>query len=76
MRSKLRLIAAWLLIAIGLILGPFPIIPGWPLVAAGVALLGPNHRFVKRVRAWLVKRGIMKPPGADEQPASEEQATR
>ena len=76
MRSKLRPIAAWFLIVIGLILGPFPIVPGWPLVAAGVALLGPNHRFVKRIRDWLVKRGIMKPPGADKQTASEEQVTR
>ncbi len=76
MRSRLRPIAAWFLIIVGLILGPFPIIPGWPLVAAGVALLGPNHRMVKRIRAWLVKRGIMKPPKADQQPAPEEEAAR
>ena len=49
-----------MLIVIGLIMCPFPIIPGIPIVAAGVALLGTDHWAVRRCRTWLQSKGILK----------------
>jgi len=38
-----------------------PIIPGIPLIVAGVAILGTDHALVRRSRAWLEKKGFLKP---------------
>ena len=42
--------------AIGLIL---PIVPGIPMIAAGVALLGSDHQLVRSCRTWLQSRGML-----------------
>jgi hypothetical protein len=34
-----------------------PIIPGIPLLLAGVAMLGNDHPLVKPAKVWLEKRG-------------------
>jgi hypothetical protein len=57
-RSKWRTVSGYFLLVVGLIACPFPIVPGIPIVAAGVALLGPDHWLIRRSRVWLAKRGI------------------
>jgi hypothetical protein len=42
----------------GLATAPIPIIPGIPLIAAGVALLGSDHPLVRSCRTCLDNRGI------------------
>jgi hypothetical protein len=37
-----------------------PVIPGIPLLAAGVALLGTDHALVRPCLTWLRKRGILR----------------
>jgi uncharacterized protein YqgC (DUF456 family) len=51
--------------AIGVVL---PIVPGFVFFAAGIAVLGTDHAMVRRLmphvhrmRAWLERRGIIKP---------------
>ena len=51
--------------AIGTLL---PVVPGFVFFAAGIAVLGTDHAIVRRlqplvhrVRAWLVRRGLLKP---------------
>ena len=51
--------------AIGTLL---PVVPGFVFFAAGVAVLGTDHAIVRRlmpyvhrVRAWLERKGILKP---------------
>lgn len=34
-----------------------PVIPGIPLLLAGVATLGPHHPIVRSGRGWLARRG-------------------
>jgi hypothetical protein len=57
---NLRNAFGFLLIAVGLIAIPIPIVPGFPLIAAGVALLGRRHPMILFCRAWLQKRGWLK----------------
>lgn len=51
-----RLTAAWLLIAVGIVLGPLPIVPGWPLVLLGAMMLGFNHERMLAVVDWCEAR--------------------
>lgn len=41
------------LIAAGLLAIPIPVIPGTPLIAAGMILLGSEHPVVRACRSWL-----------------------
>jgi len=57
------------LLILGLIGSLLPVVPGFVLFAAGIAVLGTDHAIVRRlhplvrrVRAWLERRGILKPP--------------
>lgn len=56
------------LLILGVIGSLLPIIPGFVFFAAGIAVLGTNHvlvrrfhPYVRRGRAWLERRGILKP---------------
>ena len=60
--TKLRELSGLGLVALGIAGVLLPIIPGIPLIAAGVAVLGTDHAFVRRSRAWMEKKGILKPP--------------
>ena len=51
--SAVRMAAGVILIAIGLVAMPLPVMPGVPIVAAGVALLGVNHPLIQRCRTWI-----------------------
>ena len=57
---KLRNAAGIALIVLGIIAVPLPIIPGTPLIAAGVALLGPQHPLILSSQAWLRRLGILR----------------
>lgn len=48
------------LIVAGLVAIPVPVLPGIPLFAAGVAMLGSDHALIRSGRSWLSKRGILK----------------
>jgi hypothetical protein len=60
MPNKLRTALGVLLIVVGLISVPVPILPGCPLVAAGAALLGCQHKLIRPWRMWLLRRGFLK----------------
>lgn len=60
MRALVRNACGTVLIVAGLIAMPIPILPGIPLVVAGVAVLGNDHPFVRSCRTWLDIRGIWK----------------
>jgi len=51
-----RLIGGWLLVAVGLMGLVLPVIPGIPLLLAGLALLAYEYvwakRLLERVKAW------------------------
>ncbi len=60
------------LLILGVIGSLLPVIPGFVFFAAGIAVLGTDHVIVRRflpyvqrartwVRAWLERRGILKP---------------
>jgi uncharacterized protein YqgC (DUF456 family) len=55
------------LLILGVIGTLIPVMPGFVFFAAGIAVLGTDHAIVRRfrpyvlrVRAWLVRRGILK----------------
>ena len=52
----IRTVAGLMLIGVGLIGLLVPVIPGIPLLIAGVALVGTNHPWIRpviaRLRAW------------------------
>jgi uncharacterized protein YqgC (DUF456 family) len=55
------------LLIVGVIGTLIPVMPGFVFFAAGIAVLGTDHAIVRRfrpyvlrVRAWLVRRGILK----------------
>ena len=60
MHPYLRNLFGYLLIAIGLIAVPVPIVPGSLLMAAGAALLGSDHPAIRPCRMWLQKQGWLK----------------
>lgn len=47
------------LIVLGLVAMPIPVLPGIPLIVAGVAMIGPEHPAVRACRTWLKNRGIL-----------------
>ena len=56
------------LLILGVIGSLLPVVPGFVFIAAGIAVLGTDHAIVRRVqpyvqrgRAWLERRGFMKP---------------
>ena len=58
MTNGLRNTWGFTLIRLGVVAMPIPIIPGIPLIAAGAAVLGPDHSTVRYCRSWLQARGI------------------
>ena len=60
MRDAARKVAGFVFIVAGLIAMPVPVIPGIPLIAAGVAMLGSDHTLVRTGLRWLRNRGIVK----------------
>ena len=57
------------LLILGVIGTLLPIVPGFVFIAAGIGVLGTDHAIVPRFhplvhrgRAWLERRGILKPP--------------
>jgi uncharacterized protein YqgC (DUF456 family) len=64
----LRTVAGVGLLILGVIGTVLPVMPGFVFFAAGIAVLGTDHAIVRRivpyvhrVRAWLERRGILKP---------------
>ncbi len=59
MWKQIRLIGGFTLIALGLLGTLLPIMPGIPLLIAGIALVGTNHPWIRplmaRLRAWRRK---------------------
>jgi len=56
------------LLILGVLGSLLPIVPGFVFFAAGIAVLGTDHAIVRRfhpyvlrARAWLERRGILKP---------------
>jgi uncharacterized membrane protein YbaN (DUF454 family) len=45
------------LLVAGVIGTLLPVVPGIPLFLAGAAVLGPDHRLVRPLTAWLKRRG-------------------
>jgi uncharacterized protein YqgC (DUF456 family) len=68
MRALVRNACGISLIVAGVIAVPIPIVPGFPLIFAGVALLGNDHPLVRSCRTWLDVRGIWKRKGAGIEP--------
>ena len=60
MWATIRTVAGMILIGLGLVGMVLPVVPGIPLLLAGVALLGTNHPWVRpfmaRLRLWRRKR--------------------
>lgn len=59
MWGRIRTVAGMVLIGLGLVGMLVPVIPGIPLLIAGVALVGTNHPWIRpviaRLRAWRRK---------------------
>ena len=56
MIAGLRQLCGYTLIAVGLVAMPLPVVPGIPLLLAGAALLGRDHRLVRAFRGWMDRR--------------------
>jgi hypothetical protein len=54
--TRVRSIGGVLLVAVGLLGLVLPIIPGVPLLMAGVAVLGQDHPLIRPALAWLRRR--------------------
>lgn len=65
MWATIRIVAGVILIGVGLVGLLLPILPGIPLLLAGVALLGSRHPWVRpfmaRIRLW--RRRVSRTPG-------------
>ena len=55
MLRQFRMMAGLILVAVGLVGLLLPIVPGIPLLIAGVALVGTNHRWIRPVLNRLEK---------------------
>ena len=69
MNHLIRTVIGVGLLILGAIGSLLPIVPGFLFFAAGIAVLGMDHAIVRRFhpyvvrgRAWLEKRGLLKPP--------------
>jgi hypothetical protein len=60
MPAGLRNAFGLLLIAVGLIAIPIPIVPGFPLIVAGAALVDRDHLVVRFCWTWLQRQGWLK----------------
>jgi hypothetical protein len=63
----MRQVFGYLLLAAGVAGLLLPFVPGVPLLAAGVVMLGRDHPLVRAGRTWLQKAGLLKTteqPGA------------
>lgn len=60
-KQKWRELGAIALVVLGIAGTLLPVIPGIALIGAGIAILGKNHRLVRRGRRWLERKGILKP---------------
>ncbi len=58
MAAKFREAGGIALVLAGLAGLVLPVIPGFVLIAAGVAVLGADHALVRPLRAWLQKRRL------------------
>jgi hypothetical protein len=63
MASRFRNATGYALISFGIAGVLLPVIPGIPLIIAGAAVLGKDHRLVRSCRSWLAKKGF---PGGEE----------
>ena len=72
MSHIVRTVIGVALLILGVIGSLLPIVPGFVFFAAGIAVLGTDHAIVRRLlpyfqrlgtwsRAWLERRGILKP---------------
>ena len=59
-KARVREIGGFALISVGLAGLLVPVIPGIPLIAAGVGVLGSEHSFVRRWRIRLEEKGLLK----------------
>ena len=59
-KARLREISGFALISVGVTGLVVPFIPGIPLIAAGVGVLGSEHSFVRHWRSKLEERGLLK----------------
>lgn len=50
-----RQVVGWSLIALGMLMGFVPMVPGLLLIAIGAVLLAPHVRLFRRVSAWVHK---------------------
>ena len=60
MTPKLRVVSGYVFIGLGIIGLMLPVVPQVPFFIAGAALLGKDHKLVRRGRAWLGKKGILR----------------
>jgi len=56
MKPAVRNACGIALIGVGVIAMPLPILPGIPIILAGVALLGRDHPLVSRCVRWLPEK--------------------
>jgi hypothetical protein len=56
--SLWRRIGGWTLIFVGLAGCVLPIIPGLPILAVGVAIVGVDHPLIRPFRDWLHQKGL------------------
>lgn len=72
MSHAVRTIIGVALLILGVVGSLLPVVPGFVFFAAGIAVLGTDHVIVRRLlpyfqrlrtwsRAWLERRGILKP---------------
>ena len=62
-KRSIRAVAGLVLLVIGVAGLVLPILPGIPLMIAGLALLGTDHPVNVAIRRRLERWGIMKPDG-------------
>jgi len=60
LKHRAREFGGFTLIWVGVAGLVVPVIPGIPLIAAGVGVLGSDHDFVRLWRGRLVKKGVLK----------------
>lgn len=71
MSSHARRLAGYVTIAAGLILMPMPILPGIPIVLAGIAMLGADHPLSRWLKGHIDRfRKPPAPPGMPQPPQS------
>ena len=61
MKRSIRVVAGMVLLVVGVAGLVLPILPGIPLMIAGLALLGSDHPLHVAIRRRLERWGVMKP---------------